>query len=211
MTLAAAGVTYRHPGHGGFLLPPTDLTVREGRITAVLGPSGSGKTTLAYLLTGLLSPDSGSVTCDGEPLARSRGRLPGHTALLHQNPVAAADPRMTLRRMITSAARTRSTRPVLGVEPDKLAFEVGLDPRILDRRPGQVSGGQLQRACLARALAQRPRYLVADEATAHLDPESTAAIAGVLRARAEEGLGVLAVTHDHRLAAEWADDVYRMC
>ncbi|MBB1052430.1 hypothetical protein G6021_15260, partial [Dietzia sp. CW19] len=66
---------------------------------------------------------------------------------------------------------------------------------------------QLQRACLARALAQEPRYLIADEATAHLDPLSTAAIARTLRRRADGGLGVLAITHDLRLAGRWADEV----
>src|SRR5699024_9870146 len=76
--------------------------------------------------------------------------------------------------------------------------------------PGQVSGGQLHRACLARALAQRPRYLIADEPTAHLDPESSDAIAAVLRARADRGLGVLAISHEERLAAEWAAVVRTM-
>ncbi|MBB1029154.1 ATP-binding cassette domain-containing protein, partial [Dietzia sp. DQ11-38-2] len=87
------------------------------------------------------------------------------------------------------------------------ADEVGVDPVLLDRRPAEVSGGQLQRACLARALAQEPRYLIADEATAHLDPLSTVAIARALRRRADRGLGVLAITHDLRLARSWADEV----
>ncbi|UVE96509.1 ABC transporter ATP-binding protein [Dietzia sp. B32] len=222
MTLSARGVAFRHAGPDGFALPPTDLTVHGGRITALVGPSGTGKTTLAHLITGLLTPAAGSVTVTDEPgtltggsRSRSvrprpvrprRGRLPGHTALLDQDPVAGADPRMTLRRMISLPGRLRGTT----VDVDELAREVGLDPGLLDRRPGQVSGGQLHRACLARALAQRPRYLIADEPTAHLDPESSEAIAAVLRARADRGLGVLAITHDERLAAGWADVVHTM-
>ncbi|RKE59552.1 peptide/nickel transport system ATP-binding protein [Dietzia kunjamensis] len=217
MTLSARGVAFRHAGPDGFALPPTDLTVCGGRITALVGPSGSGKTTLAHLLAGLLAPTAGTVTVTDEPgtptdgpgvreVRRRRGRLPGHTALLNQDPMASADPRMTLRRMIALPGRLRGSP----VDVDALAREVGLDPGLLDRRPEQVSGGQLHRACLARALAQRPRYLIADEATAHLDPESTNAIAGVLRARADGGLGVLAITHDQRLAADWADVVHTM-
>lgn len=219
MTLSARGVAFRHAGPDGFALPPTDLTVHGGRVTALVGPSGSGKTTLAHLLAGLLTPIAGTVTVtvtdepgtltDGpgvRAVRRRRGRLPGHTALLDQDPMASADPQMTLRRMIALPGRLRGSP----VDVDALAREVGLDPGLLDRRPEQVSGGQLHRACLARALAQRPRYLIADEATAHLDPESTDAIAAVLRARADGGLGVLAITHDQRLAADWADVVHTM-
>lgn len=207
MTLAADGAAYRHPGSGSDALPPTDLTVAAGTITALVGPSGSGKTTLARLLAGLLAPTSGSVIVTEDGVASEvrprRGRLPGHTALLDQDPAGAADPRLTLRRMIALPGRLRR----IDVAVEALAREVGLDARLLDRRPGQVSGGQLQRACLARALAQRPRYLLADEVTAHLDPESSAHILRVLRARADRGLGVLAITHDHDAATAWADTV----
>lgn len=206
MTLVAARVTYAHAGSDGFRLPPTDLTVHGGVITALVGPSGSGKTTLAHLLAGLLVPTTGSVTSDGVGVRCRRGRLPGHTALLHQDPATAADPRLTLRRLISLPARLRRVT----VAVDALAREVGLDPDLLDRRPGQVSGGQLQRVCLARALAQEPRYLIADEATAHLDADSTAVIADVLRARADRGLGVLAITHDLRFAGGLTDVICEM-
>ena len=86
-----------------------------------------------------------------------------------------------------------------------LAEEVGLDGSVLDRLPREVSGGQLQRLLLARALAQGPRYLLADEATAHLDPITSTAIADALRHRAADGLGILLVTHDHALAASLAE------
>ena len=207
MTLAAVGVAFRYPGADAEALPPTDLAVAAGTITALVGPSGSGKTTLARLLAGLLAPTSGSVTVTEAGVASEvrprRGRLPGHTALLDQDPAAAADPRLTLRRMIALPGRSRR----IAVDVDSLAREVGLETSLLDRRPGEVSGGQLQRACLARALAQQPLYLLTDEATAHLDPESVALVLQVLRARADRGLGVLAITHDRDAAAGWADHV----
>ena len=207
MTLVATGAAFRYPGCSAEALPPTDLTVAAGTITALAGPSGSGKTTLARLLAGLLTPTAGSVivTEDGtaSEVRPRRGRLPGHTALLDQDPAAAADPRLTLRRMIALPGRSRR----IAVDVDSLAREVGLEASLLDRRPGEVSGGQLQRACLARALAQQPRYLLADEATAHLDPGAAAVVLEVLRARTDRGLGVLAITHDRDAAAGWADHV----
>ena len=105
--------------------------------------------------------------------------------------------------MIALPGRSRR----IAVDVDSLAREVRLEASLLDRRPGEVSGGQLQRACLARALAQQPRYLLADEATAHLDPDAAAVVLEVLRARTDRGLGVLAITHDRDAAAGWADHV----
>ena len=93
----------------------------------------------------------------------------------------------------------------------ELAGLVMLTDDLLDRRPHEVSDGQLQRACLARALALRPRYLICDEMTTMLDASTTAALVGVIRAyQAETGAGVLAISHDNTLLARWADDTVRL-
>lgn len=202
MSLRCENVTYRHPGADQPVLEGLNLEVQPGRIAAVTGPSGVGKTTLGRLMAGLLAPESGTITCDGRPVGPRRGRLPRWTALLAQDPLSAADPGHTLGRMIALPARL--ARTTTGVA--SAAAEVGLGPGLLDRLPGQVSGGQLQRACLVPALAQQPRYLIADEATAHLDPDTTQVIAAVLRDRANRGLGVMSITHDPDLADGWADD-----
>lgn len=203
MSLRASGVTYRHPGAGRPVPDDASLTVEPGQITALLGPSGAGKSTLARLLVGLLTPASGTVTCDGDQVGARRGRLSTTTALLAQDPLTATDPRHTLARIISLPAVLAGRR----LDVDAAAREVGLTPDLLDRRPGDVSGGQLQRACLARALAQRPRYLVADEPTAHLDPILTATVTDVLTRRAADGLGVLLITHDEELARSVAHAV----
>ena len=83
MTLAARGVAFRHAGPDGFALPPTDLTVCGGRITALVGPSGSGKTTLAHLLAGLLAPTAGTVTVTDEPGAPTDGPGVRELSLIH--------------------------------------------------------------------------------------------------------------------------------
>lgn len=206
MSLRCENVTYRHPGADRPVLDGLDLAVEPGHILAVTGPSGVGKTTLGRLMAGLLTPDSGTITCDGRPVGPRRGRLPRWTALLAQDPLSAADPRHTLGRMISLPARLAGK----SIDVAAAAAEVGLGPELLERLPEQVSGGQLQRACLARALAQQPSYLIADEATAHLDPDSTQVIAMVLRRRAERGLGILAITHDHQLARDIATTARRL-
>lgn len=196
MSLHATGITYRHPGAQQPVLNDVDLTIEPGTITALTGPSGAGKSTLARLLVGLLTPESGTITCDGTPVGQRRGQLPSTTALLAQDPLSATDPRHNLARLISLPAQLAG-RPI---DVEAAAREVGLTPDLLDRRPRDVSGGQLQRACLARALAQQPRYLIADEPTAHLDPVTTATLAGVLTRRAATGLGILLITHDQALA-----------
>lgn len=206
MSLRCENVTYRHPGADRPVLDGLDLAVEPGHILAVTGPSGVGKTTLARLMAGLLTPHAGTITCDGRPVGARRGRLPRWTALLAQDPLSAADPRHNLGRMISLPARLAGK----SIDVEAAAAEVGLGPELLDRLPGQVSGGQLQRACLARALAQRPNYLIADEPTAHLDPDTTGVIAGVLRSRVERGLGVMLITHDHQLARDIATTARRL-
>ena len=178
MRLRADHITYRHPGTGSPALERVSITVEPGQITALTGPSGAGKSTLARLLAGILQPASGTVTCDGTPVASRRGKLTSTTALLAQDPLSATDPRHTLAETIALPARWAGRK----IDVEAAAHEVGLTPDLLDRCPHEVSGGQLQRACLARALAQHPRYLIADEPTAHLDPVTTATIAAVLKA-----------------------------
>ena len=202
MSLHANSVTYRYPGTRPAVLVDVSLTVPPGHITALVGRSGCGKSTLIRLLTGLLTPADGAVECDGEPVVAGR-RLARHSALLTQHPFAAANPHLRLADLIELPARLAG-KPVDTVAA---AREVGLTPDLLARRPYEVSGGQLQRALLARALAQQPRYLLADEPTAQLDPVTTATIADVLSRRAADGLGVLVVTHDRALAYRWAHTV----
>ncbi|MFD6452508.1 ABC transporter ATP-binding protein [Nocardia sp. NPDC060220] len=171
-----------------------DLRITPGEIVGITGDSGSGKTTLARTMAGLLTPTSGTVTVDGQAPRRARGAI----AMVFQSPRAATNPHFTLARIIAEPARIRgATVPDLTA----LATAVGLTPDLLDRRPHALSDGQLQRACLARALAQNPRYLILDEATAMLDAATTATIIRLVMTRADDNLGVLLISHDEPLLA----------
>lgn len=209
MTLHATGIV---AGYGErTVLTGVDLTVEPGRITGLHGPSGSGKSTLAKVLALLHPRTGGTVTVDGDAVPGSGYRAPAalrrQVGLVFQSPRAATDPRWTLRQIIAEPLRGgRRTRP--GADVAELAARFRLTDDLLARYPHQVSDGQLQRACLARAVALDPRYLICDEATAMLDPSTTATIAHLVRELAAAGTGVLAVSHDRTLLRHWADDTY---
>lgn len=169
-----------------------DLRIGPGEIVGITGDSGSGKTTLARTTAGLLTPTSGTVTVDGQTPRQARGTV----AMVFQSPRAATNPHFTLAQIIAEPARIRrATVPDLTA----LTTAVGLTPDLLDRRPHALSDGQLQRACLARALAQNPRYLILDEATAMLDAATTATIIRLVMTRAADNVGVLVISHDEAL------------
>ena len=128
--------------------------------------------------------------------------------MLFPSPRQATSPRWTLERIIAEPlAVTGTPADQRARTVHTTALRVGLTADLLQRQPHQVSDGQLQRACLARALIQRPRYLICDEMTAMLDPATTAALVHVLIEEADAALGILAVSHDHQLLHAWADTV----
>jgi len=175
------------------------LELREGELVVLLGKSGAGKTTLLRTLarTGLIRGDGWS---------RPR---PGEVELLRQDAYGALNPARTL-----ADAVGRPLRVLHGVgrprpEAVRLLAETGLGEEFAGRRPDECSGGQRQRAGLARALAARPRVLLADEPTSALDAATAGAVLAAVDRRRARGLAVLLVTHDERLAAR-ADRVLEL-
>ncbi|KOG55047.1 ABC transporter [Streptomyces virginiae] len=186
------------------------LTLRPGESLGLLGPSGCGKSTLARVAALLHRPDRGSVTLDGRTVTGFSHRAPRslRTAIgvVFQQPRLSADPRLRLRDLIAEPLRATGRRAEVDARLAELTPKVGLGSDLLGRRPHEVSDGQLQRACLARALVLRPRWLVCDEMTAMLDASTTAALVGVVEEyRAEAGAGLLAVGHDPVLLERWCD------
>ncbi|PYE16857.1 peptide/nickel transport system ATP-binding protein [Williamsia limnetica] len=189
--ITAEKVTVRFGDHT--VLDAMDFRAPQGQISGIHGRSGTGKTTLLRVLAGLQRPDAGTVLIDGGPAAQV-----GSIAMLDQHPRLVCNPRWSLTRIIREPADI-ARRPV---DPVSVAEGVGLDPELLTRFPAQVSDGQLQRACLARALVQRPRYLLCDEPTAMLDPIATADVAELLRSIEVSGTGVVLVSHDPDIISE---------
>jgi len=186
------------------------LTLAPGQALGLLGPSGCGKSTLARVAALLHRPDAGTLLLDGTPVRRWRHRAPREQrtafGVVFQQPRLAADPRLRLADLIAEPLRATGRRDQIPGRVTELAEATGLTPDLLTRRPHEVSDGQLQRACLARALVLRPRILVCDEMTAMLDASTTAAlVAAVERYRRETGAALLAVGHDRTLLDRWCD------
>ncbi|MFE4416178.1 ABC transporter ATP-binding protein [Streptomyces sp. NPDC056821] len=200
-----AGYDRRNPA-----VRDVSLAVAPGEAVGLLGPSGCGKSTLARVAALLHRPDSGTVLLDGESVRgwRHRAPRPQRTAfgVVFQQPRLSADPRLTLTDLIAEPLRATGRRAEVRERVTELAGRVGLTPDLLGRRPHEVSDGQLQRACLARALVLRPRWLICDEMTAMLDASTTAALVAVVEDyRAATGAGLLAVGHDRTLLHRWCD------
>ncbi|GGO48084.1 ABC transporter ATP-binding protein [Streptomyces lasiicapitis] len=186
------------------------LSVEPGESVGLLGPSGCGKSTLARVAALLHRPDRGQVVIDGEPARGWRHRAPRaqRTAfgVVFQQPRLSADPRLTLTQLIAEPLRATGRAAEVTDRVRELARTVGIGEDLLGRRPHEVSDGQLQRACLARALILRPRWLICDEMTAMLDASTTAAlVTAVENYRADSGAGLLAVGHDKVLLERWCD------
>ncbi|MEU9237014.1 ABC transporter ATP-binding protein [Streptomyces subrutilus] len=186
------------------------LTLRPGESLGLLGPSGCGKSTLARVAALLHRPDRGTVALDGETVTGFRHRAPRslrvRVGVVFQQPRLSADPRLRLRDLVAEPLRATGRRAEVQERVAELTRRVGLGADLLARRPHEVSDGQLQRACLARALVLRPRWLVCDEMTAMLDASTTAALVRVVEEyRAETGAGLLAIGHDPVLLERWCD------
>ncbi|MZD07502.1 ATP-binding cassette domain-containing protein [Streptomyces sp. SID5785] len=192
------------------VLRDVSLTLAPGESVGLPGPSGCGKSTLVRVAALLHEPYAGQVLLDGEQVRGWRHRAPRaqRTAIgvVFQQPRLSADPRLRLADLVAEPLRANGLPADARVR--ELAGQVGLGPDLLGRRPHEVSDGQLQRACLARALTLRPRVLICDEMTAMLDASTTAAlVAAVESYRSATGAGLLAVGHDRVLLERWCDRI----
>jgi len=219
MTLLALHRVSRHYRQGGVfdrrpplrVLQDASLAIAEGECVALVGPSGSGKSTLARIVLGLERPDSGTASFDGRPLTDRRGRMAPATRravqAVFQDPFAATSPRLTAFDVIAEPLRYAGLAPdAIAREVPALAAAVALNPADLGRLCHRYSGGQVQRMCIARALALKPRLLVLDEAVSNLDLTTQAIVLDMLAAlRRRLGTAYLFITHDLRLVHGFAD------
>jgi len=204
--LSVDGVTFRYPQ---FALAAASFEARAGELVAIIGPNGSGKSTLLEIASGHLRPASGKVTFDGRDLhampPAARARLVGiarqDTPLLFS---------FTVREFIRQGRHPHVGRRLFESGEDErwvdwAASQTALEP-LAGRRVTEISGGEFQRAVLARTLAQQPRLLLLDEPTANLDIGYQIEMLGLLRRlAAAEPFVVILVTHEINLAAEMCD------
>lgn len=185
------------------------LGVRPGETLGVVGESGSGKSSLGRAMVGLERISAGSVLFDGTALTAKPPRAVRlDLQMVFQDPASALNPRRRLGRAVAEAAAARSGRLPDRDELSALFAHVGLDASFIDRYPRQASGGQLQRVVLARALAVRPRVLVADEPVSALDVSVQAQVLNLLcDLRDELNLSIVFVSHDIAVVRHMSDRI----
>ena len=188
MQLKADHIDFRYGEKSPWILKDVSLSLESGERVAVVGPSGYGKSTLARVLSGYRRPTAGQVTVDGKPLS-DRGYCP--VQLIYQHPELAVNPRWKMGKTLKEAWNP----------PEELLDRMGIERDWLTRWPSELSGGELQRFCIARALSPRTRFLICDELSTMLDVITQAQIWQVLMEESEKNdLGMLVITHNITLA-----------
>jgi oligopeptide/dipeptide ABC transporter ATP-binding protein len=191
------------------------LAIQPGETLGLVGESGCGKSTLGRTLLRLLEPSGGSIRFDGQPLeALSPGKLRGfrrHMQMIFQDPYASLNPRMTVGATLAEPLEIHAlaaTRAARAARVAELLEEVGLTPDAARRFPHEFSGGQRQRIGIARALAVRPRFIVADEPISALDVSIQAQIVNLMvELQRREQLTYLFISHDLKIVQHISDRV----
>lgn len=193
-------------------LDSVDLEIPNGKVLVVIGPSGSGKSTLLRCINYLEQPTSGEVWFQGEKMTTSQKDLNRHReeiGMVFQS--FNLYEHLTILENITLAQRV--VKDIDKKEAEKIAIEqlrkVGIAEKA-DKMPSQISGGQQQRAAIARALAMKPKLMLFDEPTSALDPEMIKEVLDVMMLLVREGLTMVIVTHEMGFARAAADEVIFM-
>jgi len=192
MLLEAKDLTFAYEEREGNIFNHVNLTIESHDRVALMGPSGFGKTTLCKVLAGYLQPDRGQVLLDGKPLPK-RGYCP--VQMIWQHPERAVNPRLKMKEVLLDGR---------GVE-GRIIQELGIEPDWMNRYPQELSGGELQRFCIARALGEGTRFLIADEISTMLDVITQSQIWNFLLKEVEQReIGLLVVSHSEPLLSRVA-------
>lgn len=196
--LKGENLSFRYGSDKPWIWQGISLEIAPGEIVGLSGPSGLGKTTLGKILAGYLPPNTGRVTVANQPLPMS-GYCP--VQLIFQHPELAMNPRWRIHQILSE-----------GHFPSpELMASLSLEGGWLNRWPHELSGGELQRVAVARALGPQTRYLIADEMTAMLDANTQAQIWQVVLSHARQHqLGVLVISHDAPLLERLCQRVVNM-
>ena len=190
--LEARKISFRYGKREPWIIQNVDFCVRQGTCVGLSAPSGTGKSTLAMLLAGYLAPEEGEILLNGMPLPK-KGICP--VQLIYQHPEQAVNPRWRLEE----GGRLQET----------LLTSLGIERAWLERYPRELSGGELQRFCVARALMSNAAFLICDEISTMLDVITQAQIWQVVCSEAEKrNMGIVVITHNHQLARRLCSRVY---
>ncbi len=188
MQLNLKNISFRYSEKSPWILKNINLNIYSGERVGIVGPSGYGKSTLSKIIAGYENPTEGEVLIDGKPI-KKRGFCP--IQMIHQHPELSVNPRWKMEKILKE-----SWDP-----DDEMLSKFGIEKDWLKRWPKELSGGELQRFCIARVLAPETKFLICDEITTMLDVISQAQIWNVLLEIAKEkNYGMIIVTHNMELA-----------
>lgn len=197
--LEAKKIAFAYPGGKRRIVEGFSFSLKEGERRGIMAPSGQGKTTLCRLLAGYMRPDSGEVLLDGRSLHSFGGYCP--VQLIGQHPEMVINPRIRLEETMRDAGSLDSS----------LLADLGIEEEWLRRFPMELSGGELQRFCIARALGPATRFLLADEITTMLDLATQAQIWHfLLHHIRRRNIGLLVVSHDAVLLERLCPEIVEM-
>ena len=189
--LEVKNVSFRY-GNGPWILKDLSMEVEQGERVVILGPSGYGKSTLAKIIAGYLEPLSGKVLWNNHDLPQN---CFCPIQLIYQHPEKALNPRWKMKKSLFEA----------GEPSEEVLRQIGIQEKWYDRWPNELSGGELQRFCVARVLKPETRLLIADEMTTMLDALNQAHIWNFILEYAEKhGMSIIAITHNKFLAEKLA-------
>ena len=192
------------------------FSLRAGEILGIVGESGSGKSTVAKLITRLEAVTEGQIILDGQDITHRKGRalksIYDKIQMVFQNPVGSFDPRKTLGYGIGESLKNRGVpKEEIRKKTANLLEQCGLEASYMDRYPHQVSGGQCQRAAIARALAVEPQIIICDEATSALDVTVQKKVIDLLMNLQEnKKLSYVFICHNLALVQQFCDRVIVM-
>lgn len=187
MILQGKNLTFAYKKGGKPIIHNFSLEIENHERLGLIAPSGGGKTTLCQLLAGYLQPDSGEVLLDGKPLP-AKGHCP--VQMIWQHPERVVNPKLRMKEVLAEA----------GDIPERIIQGLGIEKDWYNRFPGEISGGEMQRFCIARALGENTRFILADEISTMLDLITQSQIWNfLLQEIKEREIGLLAVTHSQPL------------
>ena len=182
------------------VLNDVSFSLKKGKCLGIIGESGSGKSTLGRILTGIENADGGIVEFKGKNIhAKENKYLKREISIVFQNYVSSVNPKFSIAEIIAEPLTIESQlkKDEIQEELKKLIESVGLSEEFLQRFPNELSGGQLQRVCIARAIATRPKFIMLDEAVSSLDVSTQVEILDLLqKLKKEYNLSYIFVTHD---------------
>ena len=187
------------------VLNDVSLSLEQGKCLGIIGESGSGKSTLGRIITGIEKADSGIVEFEGKNIHQKENRnVKNDISIVFQNYVSSVNPRFSVAQIIAEPLiisfqvnKNKIDKKKIDEEVKKLIKIVGLSEEFLERFPNELSGGQLQRVCIARAIVTKPKFILLDEAVSSLDVSTQVEILDLLqKLKKEYNLSYIFITHD---------------